>query len=283
MANILYTIYINPLPTSNYSAGCSWLNWAPGPDADEAALKIAQGAYNYGLNDAAYKFRERQKVYGELVKEPSLYANDTILFNFVALMETSPIHKIIGVREDMSLGDFEAAILKNQEIISQEQFVINRKTVDGLYLNRIATGQPFTSTDSTNLLNIALLNPFIGGDAVYSARVLLGIDAMDYGIEYRNNGSLVESKTPGSGSPIYVKVYPNPSSARVVLDKVLLLDQQLEFVLYNIYGKEVLRNNLNELSQSLSIENLSTGVYPYKIFLGQQLLQQDKIVKLSKN
>jgi hypothetical protein len=155
-------------------------------------------------------------------------------------------------------------------------FILNRKTVNGIYLNLLTNGGELSSQDSLSLLNIALITPYLGGDAVYSARVLLDIDAMDYGISYRGDGSTIQANTPGN----LVKVYPNPVQNALYIDILTPITEPVFISVYDINGRELIQEELLGITTSLKTHNLVAGTYFYKIYTSSIIIKQDKFIKL---
>ena len=240
-AELTSTQEIEYFPGATGSNNCSWYN--PGPDSEtETTLPIekyriiAEGDYTYPVYDEEYKHREKKKLYRTLRKNPSLYTNQSILENFVAQMDNSPLKNLLDVSEKMSLGEFEEALAENQQILSDKQFILNRKTVNHIYLNLLKNGGELSPADSLTLRSIALTTPFISGDAVYSARVLLDIDAQDYGIAYRGDGSTLKADEAQ-----IVNVYPNPVENQWHIDLLSPQSEPVYLKVYSLMGREVLR------------------------------------------
>jgi len=80
-----------------------------------------------------------------------------------------------------------------------------------------------------------------------------------------------------------IKVSPNPAYTHIVIDKIGNLDAELEFVLYDISGKELLCTQLNQVTQNVSLAHIAAGTYLYIIYFEQGILQQDKLIKLTNN
>lgn len=73
------------------------------------------------------------------------------------------------------------------------------------------------------------------------------------------------------------KIYPNPANSLVNLDKKEGFEKAQIF-LYNNLGQQVLDVNLNVNKSSFSVENLTSGIYFYKIVSGNSS-QTGKLVK----
>jgi len=256
---------------------CSWENNYP---YEDELLKIAEGNYEYAELDEEYKHRERKKAYQRLRREPSLYLNNTILANFFELMEESPLKRILNVNEKMSENDFTHAIIENEQIISDKLYVQNRKTVNSIYLNSLIDGSEISEEDKATLENIALITPYLGGDAVYSARVLLDMDVMDYDIEYRTDGS--NELQMAKRNP-FVKVYPNPVKNDMVIDILNDFEELITLSIYDLKGTLVHQELVSETTSFINLNNLNSGTYIYKIYTDTAILHQDKLVKLPNN
>jgi len=73
------------------------------------------------------------------------------------------------------------------------------------------------------------------------------------------------------------KIYPNPTNSKVNLDKKDGFENAQIF-LYNNLGQQVLDVKLEESSTSFSVESLNSGMYFYKIILGN-VSQTGKLIK----
>jgi len=94
--------------------------------------------------------------------------------------------------------------------------------VSAIYLNTWAVGiREFSSSDSSTLLNIAIQNPLINGDAVYSARVMLNINPDDYNNSNRMSESDTEEEPVSKNT-----VYPNPNDGTMSLSYYIDADAE---------------------------------------------------------
>ncbi len=60
----------------------------------------------------------------------------------------------------------------------------------------------------------------------------------------------------------YISVYPNPTNAYLNIKTTTSLE--LDYAVYNLFGQEVLKGELNEL-QTINVSHLSNGLYMIKI------------------
>lgn len=265
------TYNLTPLAASS---PCDYLKALPASEELLGMETIAQDDYSYPELEPEYKHKDKKAVYSRLRQEPSLYLNNTILENFVALMEGDPLNEILNVSERMSEGDFTEAILENQAIISDKLYVQNRKTVNAIYLNALEAGGLLSPADSASLLNIALTTPYLGGDAVYSARALLSLDVLDYGIEYRKASSDTEA-TSLVKKQEKAKIYPNPAKETLIVDLLVDIEEQALLSIYDLRGIQLYKTELEGISNYINIANLEQGIYFIELKLeGQTIIKR---------
>ena len=58
------------------------------------------------------------------------------------------------------------------------------------------------------------------------------------------------------------QIYPNPGKDQLIVQR--MIDQEIEFVLYDLAGKEVRRATLNSMRTSVNTADLNAGVYLYR-------------------
>ena len=76
-----------------------------------------------------------------------------------------------------------------------------------------------------------------------------------------------------------VKIAPNPAHDRVQLRAAASLVSG-QWLLYDIYGREVLRHRVSALESDVDLSNLSTGIYMGRLITPKRVvLETGKIVK----
>jgi hypothetical protein len=153
----------------------------------------------------------------------------------------------------------------------------NQKTVNEIYFRSWDQGQVwFAPQDSATLLSIALTNPQEGGEAVYSARVMLGLDQEEYG----NASSMRIAHIENSATEEAFKVYPNPASDNVTIDYKLDDGQIGNYEIINLSGQRVQSGYLQSgtTSQQISTSQLSVGVYTVKLTVDGEMIGNEKLV-----
>ena len=73
-----------------------------------------------------------------------------------------------------------------------------------------------------------------------------------------------------------IQIYPNPAHDRLTIRS----EQDIDSILiFDLSGREVLRQNLNDKNTTLNIKTLSSGTYFIQIFNKGKLLKTDKLIK----
>lgn len=77
-----------------------------------------------------------------------------------------------------------------------------------------------------------------------------------------------------------ILLYPNPASEMVNLSikESLLLDNDLVFYLINALGQEVAILPIQQSETPISVQNMTAGVYFYKVISGQQTIKSDMFI-----
>jgi hypothetical protein len=79
-----------------------------------------------------------------------------------------------------------------------------------------------------------------------------------------------------SQKPLQILVYPNPAST--TLNIATGHYSWLDFILFNLQGKEVLRQKLHGSMHTISVDHLPPAIYIYRFYHDRQLLETSKIV-----
>jgi hypothetical protein len=122
---------------------------------------------------------------------------------------------------------------------------------------------------------IALQTPYVGGDAVFGARVMLGIDPDEYGLAYKDELDM------GQEVMERFRIYPNP--ARDVIN-IELLDQtftpESKIILLDLTGRVMLQTTSqgNARNASVPIINLTNGVYILQVLNGTEPLLTERVI-----
>jgi len=122
---------------------------------------------------------------------------------------------------------------------------------------------------------IALQSPILGGDAVYSARVMLGISPPSTNAVKRMNQSTTNT-TNSVGS-----IYPNPAKDEAYIDYQLPEGQKGTVSFYNITGQLLSEYAISNGSNKLTINTAKykSGIYFYKVLVNDNIIENEKMVR----
>lgn len=88
-------------------------------------------------------------------------------------------------REKKALKENLFCLNDNKMEVTQIIIETNKKVANDVYLSALSKDIEFDQTQRDALFAIASLTPYIGGEGVYSARVMLGLDPDDLNLPYR--------------------------------------------------------------------------------------------------
>lgn len=233
---------------------------------------MVDGSIEYAVLEESFEYKDQDFVYRQMLANDALNGQSLVLDNFFSLMENSGLASSIDIQKDMANDDLAAAIEKNENWITENLHQSNRKTVNTIYLNSVAVGAPISVADRLTLETIALTTPYLSGDAVYSARVLLGIDPTDYGIAYRQ-------AAPASTQNL-ASIYPNPSSGELSIALAKSSKNICIFHCYDLSGKLLLSKTIPVGIQvaQFDLSALSNGVYFVEIKDNGTPVLQEKLI-----
>jgi len=149
------------------------------------------------------------------------------------------------------------------------------QTINTIYLNTWAKERfEFTATERSVLEGIAYLEPLIAGSAVYSARVMLGINPI------LNNGSRM-AQTPNTEKNNVGAIYPNPAKDMAYLNYSLNEGETAHIYFYNIMGTTIKSFTIdsNKTHFEFSTTDFKPGLYFYNITcINGKLLKSNKLI-----
>ncbi len=100
-----------------------------------------------------------------------------------------------------------------------------------------------------------------GGDAVYTARVMLDFDPDQNGVTWRiaNPNTGIEKKTQ-------IRAFPNPAKDILFVESITDMDDYTAGIqIFNVMGQLVSEKQMSQKLEYISLEGLKTGMYFYNI------------------
>jgi len=258
------------------------------PDMREGNFgKIVRDEKQYQENPDENRYNDRQYAFEFFIKNPSALvlgtSDDNDYINFFADMAPTNIGTVSDIKGMMdsvvtsndTLVDMSGVKLANGKIVPVNVNEGNRKIVNEIYMDTWLSGlYDFTSAQTAKLTAIAYQNPLFGGNAVYGARVLLGIDpdSAYEGLRVAHN----ETNISDDG----ILLYPNPARDEVTVLYHLNKDEKANIELLSLTGSVILSKELNSSNTEIiiSTDKLSSGVYLCSYIKDGNAFQRQKLV-----
>lgn len=165
---------------------------------------------------------------------------------------------------------------QNNNIVANEVFEQNRKTMNEIYLDKISLGKlVLDQIDLTRIRDIAEQCPLSGGNAVFQARGILKMVSQDSTfydddllcgqIMDRDEERLVEDSNING-----MEIYPNPATKVLNLSLENMLKSNSIFKVYDLAGKEISSFFLSrdQTQFQFDISDIQSGIYFYECDCG---------------
>ncbi|MBI4932225.1 MAG: T9SS type A sorting domain-containing protein, partial [Bacteroidetes bacterium] len=256
----------------------------PGQQREQMFGSIARNQLNFPQFDAENKWVNRQYAFRSLKENPSMLTlgmpDDSVYQNFYNQYASDNIGRFTQVNDFIAANDLTNAVQANNAVAPANLIESNRKQANEIYLNSWAQGiLSFTPADSAALYNIAMQEPVTGGDGVYSARVILGLDPTNSSsrmIIAEDNKQEVAQAIKVSG-----KIYPNPAmKGEAVLDYPVDEKDNAALEIYSIVGRKEASYQLISGTKyhQFDISNLTEGIYLYHVIVNEVNVYTNKLV-----
>ena len=202
--------------------------------------------------------------------------DDMVYENFYNYIYESNIDEFREIRNLIEYGSLDSALEVNNSFIPENTYELNQQFINNVYLETIAEHEEIASETLQTLWQIASLTPWIGGEAVYTARIILGFDPDEHGLPYRfaNPDSIIEKVNSA-------KLYPNPANNKLEIEFNTIAGE-FNISFYNILGEEVFDKKImtNSNKFTLNLDKIKTGIYLVKITKNKEVICKEKIVVL---
>jgi hypothetical protein len=272
------------------------------------AIKIATHTKGYSEYPEIAYWMDARKLYRDLDNSYTYrHSNYTLLAFYDSLKTAIMAHmdaaedniaKLIqgmpSMDYDLYLQRLDEARESNSNVVSDEDQENNEHDINEIYLKMLAKSiDALDSEDSTRIVELAHLCPYIGGTAVYKARALYAMynpanmfDDMAicnaigvYKIDNSGNGkglfdaenAYLQSLKPKAnilsqqGEHPFL-LYPNPAITTVTIAYELGKTEKGMVIMYDILGREQLKIDLHPgyNKMSINVSLLKQGIYTYK-------------------
>jgi len=84
-----------------------------------------------------------------------------------------------------------------------------------------------------------------------------------------------------TGNHLFAKVYPNPASDVFYIElpnAVINQYPKLQLEIYNIQGQSLIKHPLNKTQESITVSDLNSGIYYYRLFSDDFALANGKLL-----
>jgi hypothetical protein len=256
----LFTNFIHSCDASSYKISAIAIEDAYQRDAMLGDILNELNEYNQLPEE--FTWYEKAYLYDVLSTDTTLMFldSDPDYANFYYLMQNDNIGRFTSIRDLIASGEINRAEELNAEINDTTTIGTNTRTLNAVYLRTVEADQyAFTEAEENSLMEIALQVPYFGGDAVYEARALLGLDILDYpAIPYRQ-------QSPDQRTNRQFLVYPNPATDLLVFESDNELDSRGLLQVFTTSGKLVKTQiaDAEVLQFSLDVSALVPGIYFY--------------------
>ncbi len=195
---------------------------------------------------------------------------------FYAATDTTEIGQTNHTEQAALLDDTVQAVQLNTALAGTTELTETHKTVFEIY-NRswLLDNTALSAADTSVLLAIALQHPSEGGEAVYTARVMLGITVDDATGSY--SFRLADTETLPVNA---AEVFPNPAATQLTVKGKFSESGVLVFVLFDLTGRMLINEQLPAGNSSINVD-LSTvqpGAYLYQITVNGAMVQSERLV-----
>lgn len=140
----------------------------------------------------------------------------------------------------------------------------NFKIVNDIYWRTWFIGTySFSSEDSLLLYDIAYQDPSYGGTAVFSARVMLGIDVENNNTRRSSNSISINNLTETK----FARFYPNPAKDYVNYEVTLGINDIAQLEVFDLFGRVIFAKKIDYDSKTgfIDFRDKTFGMYTYKI------------------
>ncbi|MBK8845848.1 MAG: T9SS type A sorting domain-containing protein [Bacteroidetes bacterium] len=223
------------------------------------------------------KYLLKYSVYEQLNSDPTyMYAGfptDLILQNFYDSASNTNMGMLSIVNDLISDSLALFANVVNTWISPINHFEENAKAVNDIYINTWAVGIfIFNQEHIDALTQIASENPLSGGEAVYTARVILGWDLVDF-----TNSNLRQLKLETMHENKSFHVFPNPAQNKLYINCKIKSDEPGAIEIIDISSKTKFKFNLKEYNE-IDISNFSNGIYVARLYIDGKYIAFEKVL-----
>jgi|GEM_PF-1034937 len=226
---------------------------------------IMNESNNYQQLDESFKYFEKQYAYKKL--EANQQNLSTTLNSYYYSLRNSNIgmfEQIYRAVEDNNLG---YANTLNNVISPVNTIEKNRKWVNSVYFDYIIPQKAIPQNIIDNLETLASSSPFVQGDAVYSARAIVGYTEPETVVSPKNLKQDNKNNDIINKYDITVNVYPNPAENYFNVELKGLNGDFCTFIIRNLLGTKLIAKEVRADGTTITINTskLNNGLHVYEV------------------
>lgn len=291
-----YKLDVPPIPGTNYAYNSIQEIF------NDNAYNICSG---YGSGSSDFDTLRREQLLGDILRNEEIYKELNLQYRYYdinhlyyLLLNDTAALSLGGIDDDDyiamydSLSDanpgiiekyyqkleecnFEDARQVSQGIVNDNIYTDNRKAVNNLYLDSWAKDlYDLDSLTTSALFILAIQIPYYAGDAVYTARAMLGINPDDldipYNLEFGNSAAF----------PSDIRLYPQPSDNLLTVELSGFFEEGIVIEVFDLAGQKVFSdipgNKTNIYTLNTGI--LKSGAYFIKVTNSNGFNQTEKFI-----
>ncbi|OQA05465.1 MAG: hypothetical protein BWY67_02127 [Bacteroidetes bacterium ADurb.Bin397] len=165
---------------------------------------------------------------------------------------------------NMIAATFGDAAALNELVADELALETHLKAVNSLYFTKLAPGDTLDDSDSSNVLEIALLPYFEGGEASFIGIGMLGLEHTPSIPQLRLRNEVPMGDIPPAPIAQLTTIYPNPTSDFFYVKTEGVKVEKLE--IYDARIKLLITIEKNIVGSAISV-NYKPGVYGVKLYL----------------
>lgn len=194
-------------------------------------------------------------------------ATDSTIAIFIDSLVAKPVilfDSVLTLREN---EDFSLAELLNQTIVPDIQMDELEKEVNGYYL--ILDNQQPLDQYVNRIKEIAEMCPFIEGEGVYKARILMEMFS-PFDTTYFNacedeiQNRMQQENMGEENTDFSVSAFPNPANESITFN-IESDEDEFELTVFDVTGRVIIDMKLLDSTTSVDLRSFSNGVYSYAI------------------
>lgn len=233
------------------------------PPDDEMINRFINDSITYNIYPDENNYLGDEYAYAALKNSSNGLTNlDSMLrAQFVDSLDNHTIGQFYEVERLLNDENFAAAAALNSSINDNRIIAVNKKTVNEIYLHSLAAGLPLDSTDKAALYAIAIQNSMAGGNGVFWARSLLGLEFED---ELNDIFRTAQTTLPADKLNTRVTVVPNPTNGKVVVSANETIENVMSYdgMLAPIPSQTLL---MDSQTMQLDLSNEKSGCFILKV------------------